>query len=110
MAVVGDFYDGLKLGVDDSRGDRQRIAEVNSDAQVVLLYQVEAGAFECVWRDVQSEDGVAMKEVVTRQSVSFYLPHFTRRGEQVKVVSNEQLVGKLFRWYLSTVHVDGEYC
>ena len=44
---------------------------------------------------IESEKGVTMTEVDARQSVSFVLAHFTRRGEQVEVVSNEQVVGEI---------------
>ena len=63
---------------------------MNLDAQVALLYQMGAGASASVWREIQSEEDLAMTEVDARQSVSFIISHFTSRGEQVEVASNER--------------------
>ena len=48
-----------------------------------------------LWRNVQSKEGVAMTGVHARQYVVVALPHLTRRGEQVKVASSEQVGGEI---------------
>ena len=62
-------------------------SEMHLDAQVALLYQMEAGAVALVGGQLKTEEGVAVPEVAARQSVPLVLPHLTGRGEQVHVAS-----------------------
>ena len=82
------------------------------DAQVALLYQMEAGAIGLVGDQVKTEEGVAVPEVAARQSVHLVLPHLTFRGEQVHVAPEEEVVAKIRLdscvGYLSPVHEHGE--
>ena len=49
IAALVDFQHGFELGVgDDVHSGRQRVTEMHLDAQVALLYQIEAGAIALV--------------------------------------------------------------
>ena len=61
VAALVDFQHGLELGVgDDVHSGRQRVAEMQLYAQVVRLYQMEAGAIALVGGQVKTEEGVAV--------------------------------------------------
>ena len=86
----------LELGVDDDvHGVLQRVAEMQFYAQVVLLYQMEAGAVALVGGKVETEEGVAVSVVAASQSVPLVLPHLAGRGEQTHVAPDEEVV---FGW------------
>ena len=82
------------------------------DAQVALLYQMEAGVIALVGGQVKTEGSVAIPEVAARQSVPLVLPHLTGRGEHVHVATDEEFVVEIrlerFGGYLSPVHVHRE--
>ena len=52
---------------------------------------MEAGAIALVGGQVKTEEGVAVPEVTTIQSVPLVLPHLTGR-EQVEVAPDEEVV------------------
>ena len=117
--VVGDvaalvyFQHGLERSVGyDVHSGRQRVPEMHLGAQVALLYQMEAGAIAFVGGQVKTEEGVAVPEVVARQSVPLVLPHLICRAEQVRVAPDEEVVVEIrlkrFGGYLSPVRVHGE--
>ena len=69
VAPFVDFQHGLELCLaDDVHSGRQRIAEIQLDAQVALLYQMEAGAIARIGDQVKTEEVVAVSEVTTRKS------------------------------------------
>ena len=98
VAALVYFQHGLELGVgDDVHSGRQGVTEMHIDAQVALLYQMEAGAIAFVGGQVKTEEGVAVPEVAARQSVPLVLPHLICRAEQVRVVLMKRLSSK-FGW------------
>ena len=52
---------------------------------------METGTIALVGGQVKTEEGVAMPEVIARQSVPFVLPYLTGRGEQVEVAPDEEV-------------------
>ena len=101
-----------ELGVgDDVDSGRHRVTEMHLDAQVALLYQMEADAIALVVGQVKTK-GVTVPEVAARQSVPLVLPHLTGRGEQVHVAPGEEVVVKIrlerFGGYMLPVHAHGE--
>ena len=113
VAALVYFQHGLELGVaDDVHSGRQRATEMHLDAQVALLYQMEAGAIALVGGQVKTEEGVAVPEVAAGESVPLFLPHHTGRGEQVHVAPDEEVVVEIrldrFGGYLSPVHVHSD--
>ena len=82
---------------------------VEADAQVALLYQMEAGAIALVGGQIKTEQGVAVPVVAASQSVPLVLPHLTGGGEQAHVAPDEEVVFEIrlkrFGGYLSSVHV-----
>ena len=93
VAALVDFEHGLELGVgDDVHSGRQRVTGIHLDAQVALLYWMEAGAIAFVGGQVKIEEGVAVPEVAVKQSVPLVLPHLTGRGEHVDVAPDEEVV------------------
>ena len=106
VATLVDFQHGLELGVvDDFHNGRQSIAEMHLDAQVALLYQMEADVIARIGSQFKTEKGVAVSEVAKRQSVTFVLLHLTGRGEQFEVALDVEVAIKIrlerFGWYLS---------
>ena len=67
VAALVYFQHGHEL--DDVHSGRQRVTEMHHDAQVALLYQIEAGAIALVGVQVKTEERVAVPEVAVRQSV-----------------------------------------
>ena len=67
VATLVDFQHSLELDVGDEvhRG-QQRITEVNFDAQIALLYEVEAGTMARVGGQVETEEGLALPVEVNR--------------------------------------------
>ena len=82
------------------------------DAQVALLYEVEARPVTGVRGQVKYEEGVSVAKVGACQTVPFVLRHFAGGGKQVRVTPNVKSLGKVrlegFRGHLSTVHIDGK--
>ena len=113
VPVLVDVQHGFELGVrDDVHCLRQRVAEMHLDSQVALLYQTEAPSVAHIGAQVETEEGVAMPEVGTSQTVLFALPHLTGQGEQVEVTPDKGNVVEIrlerFGGYLSSVHVHSE--
>ena len=104
------FQHGLELDVgDDVHSGRQRVTELHLEA---LLYQMETDAIALAGGQVKIEEGVAVPEFASRQSVPLELPHLTGRGEQVHVAPGEEVVVEIrlerFGGDLSPVHVHGD--
>ena len=88
VAAIVYFQHGLELGVgDDVQCGRQRVREMYLDAQVALLYQMEAGAM--IGGQFKTEEGVAVSLFAARQSVPLVLSHLAGRGEQGRVALYE---------------------
>ena len=76
VAALVYFQHGLELDVgDDVHSGRQRISDMHLDAQVALLYQMDAGAIALVRGQVKTEEGVIIPDITARQSVPLVLPH-----------------------------------
>ena len=58
---------------DDVDGLLERCSEMHLDAQVALLYQMEARPITRVRGQVETKEGVPITEVVTTQTVPFVL-------------------------------------
>ena len=73
---------------------------------------MEADAIALAGGQVKIEEGVAVPEFASRQSVPLDLPHLTGRGEHVHVDPGEEVVVEIrlerFGGYLSPVHVHDE--
>ena len=113
VAALVYFQHGLELSVgDDVHGGRQRVTEMDLDAQVALLNQMDAGTIARVRGQVKTEEGVAVPEIAARQVFLLVLPHLTGRGKLVHVASDEKVVVEIrmerFGGYVSSVHVHGE--
>ena len=67
------------------------MTEMQLDAQVAPLYQMEAGAIALVGGQVKTEEDVNVSEVAARQSVPLILPHLAGR-EQAHVAPDEEVV------------------
>ena len=67
IGTLVDFQHSLELGVGDEvhRG-QQRITEMIFDAQIALLYEVEAGTMVRVGGQVETEEGLALPVEVNR--------------------------------------------
>ena len=113
IPALVDFQHIFELGVgNDLHSGRQRITEMHLDAQVALLYQMEANTITRIGRQVKTEEGIAVQEVAVRRSIPVVLLHLTCRGEQVEVAPGEEVPIKIrlegFRGYLSDVQLHGE--
>ena len=69
-----DFQHRFEFCVhDDVDGLLERCSEMHLDAQVALLYQMEARPIIRVRDQVETKEGVPITEVVTSQTVPFFL-------------------------------------
>ena len=67
VATLVDFQHSFELGVGDKvHIGQQRITEMNFDAQIALLYEVEAGTMARDGGQVETEEGVALPVEVNR--------------------------------------------
>ena len=74
VVALVDFQHGLELGVgDDIHSGRQRVTEMNLDAQVALLYQMETGAIALVVGQVKTDEGVQEQE--QKQEIFIRIQH-----------------------------------
>ena len=110
VAVLVDFQHGFEFGVgDDVHGGPKRFSEMKFYAQVVLLYQMEAGTVALVGGQIETEEGVTVSVVVASQTVPLVLPHLASRGEQARVAPGEEVFCEVglegFGGYLTAVHV-----
>ena len=110
VAILVDFQHGFEFGVgDDVHGGTKRFSEMKFDAQVALLYQIEAGTVALVGGQIETEEGVAVSVVVASQTVPLVLPDLTGRGEQARVAPDEEVFLEVglegLGGYLTSVHV-----
>ena len=113
VAALVDLEHGLEFAVDDHvHGLRKCRRKVYLDADITLSNQVEATTVAGVRCYIETEEGVAVTEVVTRQFVTFVLGMFTGGGEQVDVASNVAPILEVWlEWFdrhLTSVDVDGQ--
>ena len=113
VPALVDFQHRFEFCVhDDVDGLLERCSEMHLDAQVALLYQMEARSITRVRGQIETKEGVPITEVVTSQTVPFVLLYLASRGEQVEVTSDESILIEIrlerFGGYLSTIHVNGE--
>ena len=111
VSVFVDFQDCLELAVRNNiHRPRECGGEVNFDAQVAPLHEVETRPVTGVRCQIKPEEGVSIAEIRACQIVSLVLRHFVSGAEQVHVTPDVTTLGKVwlegFTWNLSTIHVD----
>ena len=113
VATFVDLEHGLEFAVDDHvHGLRKCRRKEYLDAQITLSNQVEATTVAAVGCKIETEEGVAVTEVVTSQFLPFVLGMFTGGREQVDVASNLAPVLEVWlKWFgrhLTPADVDGQ--
>ena len=108
VPALVDFQHRLEFAVYDNIRDLHECrSEMDLDARVALLHQVEARPATRVRGQIETEEGVPVTKVGASQAVLFVLRHFAGRDEQVNVTSDVMILEE-FGGYLSTIHVDSE--